>query len=276
MTRLLIIEGNPRARRDATTAKGLRSASGIYAEAISALFPDIELDMFHAADPGTRIPYGRGFDDYNGVVISGSALHAYDEDFAVTNQIEVVKAAGETGIPILGSCWGLQIAAMAAGGAVAYHPQGREVGIARKIVPAQPHPFVSGKGSAYDAPCIHYDEVVRLPDGATLLASNAHSLVQAAIIPVGRSQVWAVQYHPEFDLLHLAQLFRLYAADMIGQGFFADAGALDHYTAQMMSLSDTPEDAATAWQLGIDADIIDDSRRRSEISAWISHEVLRG
>jgi GMP synthase (glutamine-hydrolysing) len=274
MTRLLIIEGNPRERRDATTANGLRTASGIYAEAISAEFPAIELDIFHAADPEARIPCSRGFEDYDGVVISGSALHAYDQDFAVTNQIAVLKAAGETGIPILGSCWGLQIAAMAAGGEVAYHPQGREVGIARKIVPTQPHRFVSGKGPVYDAPCIHYDEVVRLPERATLLASNAHSQVQAAIIPVGRSQVWAVQYHPEFDLRHLAQLFSLYAADMIGQGFFADAAALDHYTAQMMTLSDTPDDAATAWQLGIDADIIDDGRRRSEISTWIRHEVL--
>lgn len=276
MPRLLIIEGNPRERRDGTTAKGLRTASGIYAEAITAHFPEIEIDILHAADPEGRTPYGRHFTDYDGMVISGSALHAYDPDFAVTNQIAVVKAAGESGIPILGSCWGLQIAAMAGGGAVAYHPQGREVGFARKIVPLAPHPFVSGKGASYDAPCIHYDEVIRLPEGATLLASNAHSRIQAAIIPVGKSQVWAAQYHPEFDLKHLAQLYALYADDMIGQGFFADAQALTRYTAQMMALAETPDDAATAWQLGIDADILDDQKRRSEIIAWIKAWVVKG
>lgn len=276
MPRLLIIEGNPRERRDGTTAKGLRTASGIYAEAITAHFPEIEIDILHAADPEGRTPYGRHFTDYDGMVISGSALHAYDPDFAVTNQIAVVKAAGESGIPILGSCWGLQIAAMAGGGAVAYHPQGREVGFARKIVPLAPHPFVSGKGVSYDAPCIHYDEVIRLPEGATLLASNAHSRIQAAIIPVGKSQVWAAQYHPEFDLKHLAQLYALYADDMIGQGFFADAQALTRYTAQMMALAETPDDAATAWQLGIDADILDDQKRRSEIIAWIKAWVVKG
>jgi GMP synthase (glutamine-hydrolysing) len=275
MTRLLIIEGNPRDRRERTSAQGLRTASGIYAEAIAAHFPTIALDIFHAADAEGKIPEGRHFSDYDGMVISGSALHAYDQDFAVTNQIAVVKAAGETGIPILGSCWGLQIAAMAAGGEVAYHPSGREVGFARKIVPLSDHPFVSGKGPSYDAPCIHYDEVTRLPDGATLLASNAHSRIQAAIIPVGKSQVWAVQYHPEFDLRHLAQLYALYADDMIGQGFFADAAALEHYTAQMLALADAPGDAATAWQLGIDADILDDTRRRSEIIAWIEGCVLK-
>jgi GMP synthase (glutamine-hydrolysing) len=275
VTRLLIIEGNPRDRRERTSAQGLRTASGIYVEAISAHFPGIALDIFHAADEDSKIPEGRGFTDYDGMVISGSALHAYDPDFAVTNQIAVVKAAGETGIPILGSCWGLQIAAMAAGGEVAYHPQGREVGFARKIVPLGDHPFVSGKGPSYDAPCIHYDEVTRLPDGATLLASNAHSAIQAAIIPVGQSQVWAAQYHPEFDLRHLAQLYTLYAGDMIGQGFFADAAALERYTGQMLVLADAPDDAATAWQLGIDADILDDTRRRSEIIAWIEGCVLK-
>ena len=276
MTRLLIIEGNPRERRDGTTARGLRTASGIYAEAITAHFPAIEIDILHAADPEARTPYGRQFDDYDGMVISGSALHAYDPDFAVTNQIAVVKAAGETGIPILGSCWGLQIAAVAGGGEVTYNRQGREVGFARKIVPTQPHPFVSGKGQSYDAPCIHYDEVTRLPEGATLLATNAHSPIQAAIIPVGKSQVWAAQYHPEFDLKHLAQLYALYSDDMIGQGFFADAAALERYTGQILALSDAPDDAATAWQLGIDADILDDTRRRSEIIAWVEDCVIKG
>lgn len=274
MTRLLLLEGNPRDRRDATSAHGLRTASGIYVEAISAHFPGIAIDIVCGADPDGHIPGGRSFADYDGLVISGSALHAYDQDFAVTNQIALVKAAGETGIPMLGSCWGLQIAAVAAGGEVAYHPSGREVGFARKIVPIQPHPFVSGKGPSYDAPCIHYDEVVRLPEGATLLAANAHSEIQAAIIPVGKSDVWAVQYHPEFDIRHLAQLYTLYRDDMIAQGFFADTAALNAYAAKMIALADTPDDAALAWQLGIDADILDDSRRRSEIIVWINGCVL--
>ena len=81
---------------------------------------------------------------------------------------------------------------------------------------------------------------------------------------------------PEFDLKHLAQLYALYSDDMIGQGFFADAAALERYTGQMLALSDTPDDAATAWQLGIDADILDDTRRRSEIIAWVEGCVLEG
>lgn len=278
MTRLLLLEGNPAAKRARAAELGVRTSSEIYIEAIAAHFPDFELDVLNGADEGETIPQGRDWSDYDGFVVTGSALHAYDKDFAVTNQIELLKQAAGYGLPIFGSCWGLQIGVMAAGGLVEYHPRGREVGIARKIVVndhGRDHPLFKVKGPVFDAPCIHYDEVTRLPDGAVLLASNTHSKVQAALVPLGKSELWAVQYHPEFDLLQLAQLYRLYANDMVRQGFFRDADELDDYLGKMERLIADPSDMGLAWQLGIDADILDDRRRRGEIIGWVRHCVLR-
>lgn len=272
MTRLLLMEGNTADKRARAAELGVRSSSEIYALAILAHFPDFDLDVVNAADADWAIPGGRSFADYDGFVVTGSSLHAYDKEFAVTNQIAMLRDAAEAGLPVFGSCWGLQIAVMAAGGQVEYNPRGREVGFARKIVrtaAGADHPMFAGKGAVFDAPCIHYDEVTRLPDGATLLASNAHSLVQAAIVPVGRSEVWAVQYHPEFDIAQLVQLYTLYADDMIAQGFFADRAALDAYVKVLTGLAAAPQDAGLAWQLGVDEDITDDSRRRAEILNWI-------
>ncbi|ODU70061.1 MAG: hypothetical protein ABT11_09755 [Novosphingobium sp. SCN 66-18] len=272
MTRLLLMEGNTADKRARAAELGVRSSSEIYALAILAHYPGFELDVVNAADADWAIPGGRSFADYDGFVVTGSSLHAYDREFAVTNQIAMLRDAAEAGLPVFGSCWGLQIAVMAAGGQVEYNPRGREVGFARKIVRTQAgadHPMFEGKGAVFDAPCIHYDEVTRLPDSATLLASNAHSLVQAAIVPVGRSEVWAVQYHPEFDIAQLVQLYTLYADDMIAQGFFADRAALDAYVKVLTGLAAAPQDAGLAWQLGVDEDITDDSRRRAEIINWI-------
>ena len=277
MSRLLLMEGNPAAKRARGDALGVRSSSAVYAAAIGAHFPNIAIDVINAADPDATVPAGRSFDDYDGFVITGSSLHAYDEEFAVTNQIAVLNEAAGAGLPILGSCWGLQIAAVAAGGKVGLSPVGREVGFARKIVPTlagHSHPLLADRGAVYDAPCIHYDEVTQLPEGATLLASNAHSGVQAAVIPLGNSEVWAVQYHPEFDLTQLAELYRLYADDMIVQGFFGSHDELIAYCAKLSALAQNPDDSGLAWQLGIDRDITDDHRRRSEIIAWIEHKVL--
>lgn len=277
MTRLLLLEGNTADKRAKGRQLGVRSSSEIYAEAIRAHFPELELDILNGADAGEEIPGGRSWDDYAGFVITGSSLHAYDPEFAVTNQIALVREAAEHGLPIFGSCWGLQIAVMAAGGEVAYNPRGREVGFARKILlneAGRRHPMFAGKGRVFDAPCIHYDEVVRLPEGAVLLASNEHSMVQAAVVPVGKSEVWAVQYHPEFDLEQLVQLYTLYADDMVAQGFFASDADLVAYRDKIAAVSEDPGNAGLAWQLGIDGDILDDRQRRAEILAWIESEVL--
>jgi GMP synthase (glutamine-hydrolysing) len=269
MSKILLMEGNIAERRIKGAAMGVRSSSGIYQQSLHAHFPKLEIDIFNPED---AIPGQNALASYNGMVVSGSSLHAYDTDFAVTNQIDMVRTAAEAGLPIFGSCWGLQIAVMAAGGEVAYHPVGREVGFARKIrvtEAGRDHPMFAKKGPVFDAPCIHYDEVVRLPEGSTLLATNAHSEVQAALIPLANSEIWAVQYHPEFDAGHLADLYRLYADDMVGQGFFADAAEMETYCASLARLHREPDNAALAWQLGIDADITDDVRRRGEIIAWV-------
>jgi GMP synthase (glutamine-hydrolysing) len=278
MTRLLLLEGNTADRRARARALQVRSSSEIYAVAIAAEFPEIELDVLNGADPGESIPQGRTWSDYDGFVITGSSLHAYEELFAVTNQIELTKQAADAGLPIFGSCWGLQILSVATGGKVALNPKGREVGIARKIYltdQGADHPMFRAKAPVFDSVCIHYDEVTRLPDNATLLASNSHSAVQAALIPIGKTTAWAVQYHPEFDLHQLAQLYTLYADDMVRQGFFASNNDLTTYSEQLTRLADNPTDAGLAWQLGMDEDVLDDKRRRSEIIAWIETCVLK-
>ena len=275
MSKILLMEGNVAERRAKGAAQGVRSCSGIYQESLLAHFPNIETDIFNPEDP---LPGQNALAAYDGMIISGSSLHAYDTEFVVTNQIAMVCAAADAGLPIFGSCWGLQIAAMAAGGVVEYHPVGREVGFARKVRvtdAGRDHPMFARKGPVFDAPCIHYDEVTRLPESATLLATNAHSEVQAAVIPLGQSEIWAVQYHPEFDVAHLAGLYRLYADDMVGQGFFADTAELEAYAALLNKLGAEPDNAALAWQLGVDADITDDVRRRAEIIAWVEHCVLK-
>jgi GMP synthase (glutamine-hydrolysing) len=278
MPRLLIMEGNTLAQQARSAALGVRSASDVYIHAITSHFADLTLDVIHGADRGQDLPAGASLADYDGLVISGSGLHAYDTDFAVTNQIALMRAFAGTGKPVLGSCWGLQIAVMAAGGVVGLSPNGREVGAARNIAlnaAGRAHPFFASKPACFDALCIHYDEILSLPGDAILLSSNAHSPVQSAIIPLERSEVWAVQYHPEYDLAQVAMMMRLYAADMVDQGFFTDPANGDEYIAKLQALHKSPGNFALAWQLGIGETIVDDKLRRAEIINWITHQILK-
>lgn len=275
--RILMLEGNTLATQKKAAALGVRSASEVYGEAVAAHFPDLPIDVLNGADRDQHLPAGAQLSDYAGLVISGSGLHAYDETFEVRNQIEVVRAYAETGGPILGSCWGLQIAVMAAGGSVALSPNGREIGIARKIVlneAGRAHTFFKGKRAVFDAPCIHYDEVSGMPEGAVLLASNDHSAVQAAIVPVGASEVWAVQYHPEFDMAQLSMLMTLYGKAMISEGFFNTEEERAAHAALYDRLTTHADDASAAWRLGVDGDVLDDRHRRAEIINWVEACVL--
>lgn len=277
MPRLIVMEGNTIARQKQAAELGVRSASGIYLEAISSHFPNLEMDVIHAADRGQELPTGASMDDYDAMVVGGSGLHAYDTTFEVQNQIELLKQFAKTGKPILGSCWGLQIAVIAGGGTVDLSPNGREVGVARKLKLneyGRNHPLYRNKNQVFDAACIHYDEVSTLPTGSTLLCSNGHSEIQGAIVPLEKSEVWAVQYHPEFDIAHISKLFDLYASDMVKQGFFSDEADARLYKHKLDALDQDRRNSALRWQLGIDDDILDDRIRRAEIINWIECCVL--
>ena len=272
MTRILVVEANPLAVRQRAAALRIPAGAELYTRAIAAIAPQISCDIIYAADTDRPLAAGTSLADYAGLVIGGSALHAYSSEPEVLRQLQFLHAVGEVGLPILGSCWGLQLAALAAGGEVRNNPRGREIGLARKIVPTEAgraHPLLAGRSDSYDALCIHYDEVSRLPPGAVVLASNSHSAVQVAAFTLGRSSVWAVEYHPEFDLPQLAALFKLYRDDLVAQGFASGPPQLDHYIAAWDALAANPANEGLAWQLGIDNDVLNDQVRRTEIANWL-------
>jgi GMP synthase (glutamine-hydrolysing) len=110
----------------------------------------------------------------------------------------LLKAA-EQGVPVLGVCFGHQLLADALGAVVQRNPRGREFGAVDVELTAegQRHPLFRGIGARAVFQTVHEDEVLTLPEGATLLAGNAHSPIQA--FQHGGS-LMGVQFHPELWL----------------------------------------------------------------------------
>ena len=80
-------------------------------------------------------------------MLTGSHLSIYDRTPDILRQIDLMRAVYASRTPVFGSCWGLQIAAVAAEGDVQRNPLGREVGIARRILPTEAgrsHPMLAG------------------------------------------------------------------------------------------------------------------------------------
>ena len=159
----------------------------------------------------------------------------------------------------------------------ALNPNGSEIAFARKITlnaMGRAHPLFDGKPTTFDAPSIHYDEVRKLPPAATVLCSNYHSRIQGAIVPLDKSEVWAVQYHPEFDLRQIHDMVKLYGDSMIEDGFFEDRGARAAYQDKLKRLASDPTSGPLAWQLGVNTEILDDRVRSAEIVNWVRRCVL--
>jgi GMP synthase (glutamine-hydrolysing) len=275
---LLVCEGNTAELRAKQVAAGGQIMSDGYADLLRELLPGAVVDICYPADPGTNLPIG-GLEGYDGVAITGSALNVYDGGPEVTGQIELAREVLKAKTPLFGSCWGLQVVTVAAGGTVRPNPKGREIGIGRRIALTQAgrtHPMYRGKGSVFDAVTVHLDEVEILAPGTTVLAANAQSDVQAAEIVVDGAVAWGTQYHPEFSLGDMAAIVRRYGSRLMREGFFADAAARDHYVADLETLDRNPDDKPLAWRYGMDETVLDRRVRSTEIANWIAHQVLPG
>ena len=277
MTRILIFDGYPAESVAATRAAGGRtSAADIFPAELGAYAPDLECVSVAVAE-GERLPQGYALGDFDGIAITGSPLSAYEAgDIRVARQIDFAREVYASGVPVWGSCWGLQVMMAALGGSVRLNPNGYEIGIGRAITltdEGRAHPLYRDKAATFDAIAIHHDEVEALPPGACLLASNAMSRVQAAAIETGGSSFWGVQYHPEFDLAHVAHLMSGRPERLVAEGLARDSAEALAVTDDLAALGADPTRRDLAWRYGIGTDILDRATHTLEFRNWMAAKV---
>ncbi|QNE30694.1 type 1 glutamine amidotransferase [Sphingomonas sp. NBWT7] len=274
--KFLVAESEPPEARDKRRESVGRSSGETFVDLLEALAPGSRIERVKPADADTPSIGSDTVAGYDAVFLTGSPLHAYEDTPEVRRQIAFMRAVFASGTPSFGSCAGLQMATVAAGGSVRSMGARREAGFARRIVPTaagRDHPLLAGRPAAFDAPAIHTDEVETLPDGATLLATNRVTHVQAAEIRCGDGVFWGVQYHPELTLGEVAAALRRQADDLIEQGLARDEAAIEAIARPIDALdADTTRDDL-AWQLGLDEQVIDARLRHTELRNFIDHLV---
>jgi len=274
--RFLVVEGNTRGARQAHKEAYGQMLSESYAQAIHGIERDAVCDIAFPADEGANLPDRAGLESYDGIVLTGSQLSIYDRTPEILRQIDLMRAIYASRTPSFGSCWGLQVAAVAADGDVQRNPLGREVGFARRLRRTEAgrgHPMLEGRPEVYDAPAIHLDMVTALPEDALVIATNPVSAVQAAEIRRDGGVFWGVQYHPEFSLAELATILRQRTQIMIREGFCRTPEEVASYADDLAALDREPSRFDLAWRHGVDAEILDPARRTREIRNFIEHRV---
>ena len=200
---ILIVDGNEKEASDHYLKLGMDTQYDVYSKIINKISNDeFNVSVVHPAITSDFLPLGVSLDDFDGIAWTGSLLNIYDMSPSITRQIDLAKNLFTKKNKIFGSCWGLHVLVTAAGGVVRKNPNGLEAVVAKNIKlkgDGISHRLYKGKKNSFDAFCWHYDEAESLPENSVVLSSNAKSKIQSVVFEKDQSQVWAVQYHPEFD-----------------------------------------------------------------------------
>jgi GMP synthase (glutamine-hydrolysing) len=279
MPRILIFQASPLASQERVAALGGKTNTQLFTDALNGAWAQgqapLEFFTLNIAD-GETFPQGMSLADFTGVVITGSPQNIYTVDASVRRQLELASEIFDAGIPTFGSCWGLQLMTAALGGKVRLNPNGREFGIARNIAlndAGRTHAMYVGKGIAFDALCSHEDEVEALPSCGVVLASNAVSRVQAAVMEDGERSFWGVQYHPEFDFKILAALMLSRPERYVQNGYQRDVAGIEAVAGEFRALGDDPIRGDLVWRHGVTENILSTELQRAEFTNWLRVKI---
>ena len=125
-----------------------------------------------------------------GIVLSGGPISVYEQDAPTVD-----KKIFESGIPILGICYGFQLAAHLLGGEV---KAGRkEYGPASFTVLDDTSKLLKGIAKNITVWMSHGDEIIEIPQGFTLIGSTPHVPNTAA--EDENKKMYMLQFHPEVE-----------------------------------------------------------------------------
>lgn len=144
--------------------------------------PCDDLTIVHVAI-GAPVP---DISEFDGFVLSGSELGVYDTPPWMDALRALILSAQENQVPLFGICFGHQIMADTLGGKAELVSAGNVIGTRRFQI----------DGTLTDAHVWHQDQVVKVPQGATVIgrADYCPVAVLAYDFPA-----MSVQFHPEYS-----------------------------------------------------------------------------
>ncbi len=262
-----------RQRRDSTG----RSSGETFAATLTDLQPGCTVELTRPVEEGAAEWSSDVLARYDGIFLSGSPLHTWEDSPAVRRHKRFMEAAFLSETPCFGSCAGLQVAVAVAGGSVRSKPGSYEAGLARRICATEAgrsHPLLDGRPASWDALCVHSDEVEQLPPAATLLASNASTTVQAAEVRLGPGLFWGVQYHPELPPGEIGDALRRQSKGIIEQELARSPDEVEMVAGLLDELDAEPDRADLQWRLGTNEQVADKARRTLELRNFLHHLVV--
>ena len=232
MKKILLVEGNLREANQEFTANGIKTHTESLRESIDYFTNDLEIDSVNPSSDKNIFDIVKDLNKYDGLIWGGSSLNIYSDTLEIRRQIEFMKECQKKVKNILAICWGMQVAVTAAGGVVKKGQNGSHRGIAHEININENglrHPLYKDKDQFFNTPAFNYDEVVTLPNNATLLSSNKINNVMGIDFKSHLANIWGIQYHPEITYEKMITLINFRKDRLLENKSFNDENDLNSH-----------------------------------------------
>lgn len=157
-------------------------------------------------DRGAAVPSGAALEDFSGICLCGGTQSANDQHVWVAAELDLIRCAADSGLPVIGHCLGGQLISRALGGTVT-RQQPEEFGWLplRRVPGAAATEWLGELGPELVAMQWH-NECFSLPPGAQPLLEGEHCRHQA----FAHGALLGMQFHVELD----EALIRHWAEDL--------------------------------------------------------------
>ena len=209
MKKILIVEGNLKEENQDFIDAGIPTHTESLKESISYFTNNLDIDVANPSSDQDISEKVKDLNKYDGLIWGGSSLNIYNDTIEIRRQLDFMKECQKKIKKILAICWGMQVAVTAAGGLVKKCDKGSHRGIAYNIEISQfgaNHQIYKDKQKKFNTPAFNFDEVVTVPEGATILSSNQINNIQGLNFKINSSNVWGIQYHPEIPYEKMIRL----------------------------------------------------------------------
>jgi GMP synthase (glutamine-hydrolysing) len=222
---ILIVEGNNPKDSEVFIKAAKATCAQNLKNLVLKLKPGANIKIINPANDNETKEALENINQYHGIIFSGGAMRINDMTDEIKKHINFASNCFINNKKILAICWGLQVCSTAAGGKVAPGKNGAHIGIALDIeinIEGQKNLIYKNKKKIFTSPAYNFDEVCEIPEGANLLSSDKINRVMGLYFKSGNSQIWGLQYHPDYEYWQMINLANARKDRMITNNYFKD------------------------------------------------------